>query len=33
MMGDRYERKEGHSKSPMDPDATFMQVISNMVII
>jgi hypothetical protein len=32
MMGDRYERPEGSGKAPMDPDATFMQVISNLVI-
>jgi hypothetical protein len=32
MMGDRYERPEGSGKAPMDPDAAFMQVISNLVI-
>jgi hypothetical protein len=32
MMGDKYERPEGSGKAPMDPDAAFMQVISNLVI-
>jgi hypothetical protein len=32
MMGDMYGRLEGSGKSPMDPDATFMHVISNLVI-
>jgi hypothetical protein len=31
MLGDRYERPEGSGKAPMDPEATFMQVINNMV--
>jgi hypothetical protein len=31
-MGDMYERPEGNGKAPVDPDATFMQVISNLVI-
>jgi hypothetical protein len=30
-LGDRYERLEGSGKAPMDPDATFMQVISDML--
>jgi hypothetical protein len=32
MMGDRYERPEGSGKASVDPDATFMQVINNLVI-
>jgi hypothetical protein len=32
MMGDRYERLEGSGKAPMDPEATFMQVLNNLVI-
>jgi hypothetical protein len=32
MMGDRFKRPEGSRKAPMNPDATFMQVISNLVI-
>jgi hypothetical protein len=32
MGGDRYERLEGTSKAPMDPEATFMQVLSNLVV-
>jgi hypothetical protein len=32
MMGDRYERPEGSGKAPMDPEATFMQVLNNLVI-
>jgi hypothetical protein len=32
MMGDTYERPEGSGKAPMDPDATFMQVINNLVV-
>jgi hypothetical protein len=31
MLGDRYERPEGNGKAPMDPEATFMQVISDML--
>ena len=31
MLGDRYERPEGSGKIPMDPYATFMQVISDML--
>jgi hypothetical protein len=30
-LGDRYERPEGSDKAPMDPDATFMHVISDML--
>jgi hypothetical protein len=30
-LGDRYERPEGSGKAPVDPDATFMQVISDML--
>jgi hypothetical protein len=32
MLGDRYERPEGSGKSPMDPDAAFMQVLDNLVV-
>jgi hypothetical protein len=32
MWGDRYERPEGTGKAPMDPEATFMQVLSNLVV-
>jgi len=32
MLGDRYERPEGSGKAPMDPDATFMQVLDNLVV-
>jgi hypothetical protein len=31
-MGYMYERPEGSGKAPMDPDVSFMQVISNLVI-
>jgi hypothetical protein len=31
MWGDRYERPEGIGKAPMEPEATFMQVISDML--
>ena len=31
MLGDRYERPEGSGKAPMEPKATFMQVISAML--
>jgi hypothetical protein len=31
MLGDRYERPEGSGKAPMELEATFMQVISDMV--
>jgi hypothetical protein len=30
-LGDRYERPEGSGKAPRDPDAAFMQVISDML--
>jgi hypothetical protein len=30
-LGDIYEQLEGGSKAPVDPDATFMQVISDML--
>jgi hypothetical protein len=30
-LGDRYERPEGSGKAPMDPNAAFMQVISDML--
>jgi hypothetical protein len=31
MLGDRYERPEGSGKAPMEPEAAFMQVISDML--
>jgi hypothetical protein len=31
MWGDRYERPEGTGKAPMEPEAAFMQVISDML--
>jgi hypothetical protein len=31
MWGDRYERPKGSGKGPMDPEATFMQVINDML--
>ena len=31
MLGDRYERPEGSGKAPMEAEATFMQVISDML--
>jgi hypothetical protein len=31
MWGDRYERPEGTGKAPMEPEATFTQVISDML--
>jgi hypothetical protein len=31
MLGDRYERPEGSGKAPMEPKATVMQVISDML--
>jgi hypothetical protein len=31
MWGDRYERPEGTGKAPMEPEATFMQVINDML--
>jgi len=32
MTGDECERPEGSGKEPVDPDTSFMQVISNLVI-
>jgi hypothetical protein len=32
MLGDRYERPEGSGKAPMEPKATFMQVLNNLVV-
>jgi hypothetical protein len=32
MLGDKYERLEGSDKAPMDPEAAFMQVLSNLVV-
>jgi hypothetical protein len=31
MVGDRYEQPEGNGKAPMEPEAAFMQVISDML--
>jgi hypothetical protein len=31
MLGDIYERLEGSGKAPVDPEATFMQVINDML--
>jgi hypothetical protein len=31
MLGDRYERPEGSGKALVDPEATFMQVINDML--
>jgi hypothetical protein len=31
MLGDRYERPEGSGKTPMEPEASFMQVISDIL--
>jgi hypothetical protein len=31
ILGDRYERPKGNGKSPMEPKATFMQVLNNLV--
>jgi hypothetical protein len=31
MRGDRYERLKGSGKAPMDPEATSMQVINDML--
>jgi hypothetical protein len=30
MIGDRYEQPEGSGKAPMEPEASFMQVIDDM---
>jgi hypothetical protein len=32
MLGDRYERPEGSGKAPMDPEASFMPVLDNLVV-
>jgi hypothetical protein len=32
MLGDIYERPEGNGKAPMEPEAAFMQVISDMLV-
>jgi hypothetical protein len=32
MLGDRYERKEGSGKPPMELEATFMQALNNLVV-
>jgi hypothetical protein len=32
MWGDRDERPEGSGKAPMDPKASFMQVLGNLVV-
>jgi hypothetical protein len=32
MLGDRYEGLEGSGKAPMEPEATFMQVLNNLVV-
>jgi hypothetical protein len=31
MLGDRYERPEGSGQAPKEPEAAFMQVISDML--
>jgi hypothetical protein len=31
MLGDRHERPEGNGKAPMQPEAAFMQVVSDML--
>jgi hypothetical protein len=31
MLGNRYERPEGSGKAPVDPEASFMQVINDML--
>jgi hypothetical protein len=31
MWGDRYERTEGTDKAPMEPGASFMQVMNDML--
>jgi hypothetical protein len=31
-VGDEYERLEGNGKVPMEPEATFMQVLNNLVV-
>jgi hypothetical protein len=32
MLAYGYERPEGNGKAPMEPAATFMQVLNNMVV-
>jgi hypothetical protein len=32
MLGDKYERPEGNGKAPMEPEASFIQVLSNPVV-
>jgi hypothetical protein len=32
ILGDRYERLQGSDKAPMELEATFMQVLSNLVV-
>jgi hypothetical protein len=32
MLSDKYERAEGSGKAPMEPEASFMQVLNNMVV-
>jgi hypothetical protein len=31
MLKDNYERPEGSGKAPMEPEASFMQVINDML--
>jgi hypothetical protein len=31
ILGDRYERPQGSGKAPIDPEASFMQVINDML--
>jgi hypothetical protein len=32
MLSDRYEREEGSGKVPMEPEASFIQVLNNLVV-
>jgi hypothetical protein len=32
MLGDRYERPKGSGKAPMEAEASFMQVLNNLVV-
>ena len=32
MLGDKYERPEDSGKAPMEPKASFMQVLNNLVV-
>ena len=32
MWGDRYERPEGNGKEPMDLEATFLQVLNDLIV-